>query len=127
MLATIGLAPIGLALVALGGAGLIVARLLVLRRRGPVPWAAEIRLIALFPLAIVTLVLVSVWDEPISRADPMTAGTVMTLVLASLGAYALWLGHRYDSLPQRAIGVVAVTGAGLALVAALIGAGLRLL
>ncbi len=119
------LAGIGLVLAAAGGAGVILVRLLWMRRSRRGATGSEIAVIVLFPIALLTLVLVSVWDEPLTRASPLLAGGAMTVVLASLGAYALWLAHRYRSSAQGAVGLVALAGALIGFVLTLLAVGVR--
>ena len=119
------MAGLGLILATLGGAGVIVARLLVLHRRGRLSWDREIGLIVAFPFVILVLVLVAHLDEPLVRAGPILTGGLTAVVLASLGAYALWLGRRYDSAPQRILGSVSLVFAGMALLLTLVATVLR--
>lgn len=109
------MAAVALILVTLGGAGAILARLLVLQRQGTLSWDREIRLVAIFPFAMLALVLLSRIDEPIARADPVLTGSVSAVALGALGAYALWLGRRYESMTQRTLGYTSLALAAAAL------------
>ncbi len=106
---------------------MLLARLLLLHRRGTLSWDREIGLVVTVPLVLLAVVAVSRVDEPVSRTDPLLIGGMSGLVLASLGAYALWLGDRYDSRLQRVLGRVSLSLAGIALVLTTLGAALRLI
>ena len=119
------MAGLGLILATLGGAGVIIARLLVLKRRGTLVWEREIGVIVAFPFVILVLVVVARRDEPLARAEPILTGSLSAVVLGSLGAYALWLGARYDSASQRVLGRVSLGLAGVALLMTVVAAALR--
>lgn len=94
---------------------MILARLLLLQRRGALSWDREIQLIALFPFAVLTLIVLATLDAPLARADPLLVGSLSAVALGALGAYALWLGGRYGSTTQRVLGTVSLALAALAL------------
>lgn len=116
------MATLGLILTTLGGLGVIAARLLFLRWHGTLSWEREIPIIVTFPLVVVSLVVVSQLDDEVARTGPLLSGAVMTLVLGSLGAYALWLGRRYDSAAQRVLGTASLVLAAVATVLTLVAA-----
>ena len=116
------MATLGLILATLGGVGVIAARLLFLRWHGTLSWEREIPLIVTFPLVVVSVVVLSQLDDEVARTDPLLSGAVMTLVLGSLGAYALWLGTRYDSAAQRVLGTASLVMGAVAIVLTIVSA-----
>lgn len=109
------MATAGLILATLGGAGVIAARLLVLHRLRRLSWDREIPLIVALPFVIVVLVLAANADEPLSRTDPVLAGSAAAIVLGSLATYAFWLAQQYQSRTQRLIGVASLAAAAVSL------------
>ncbi len=120
------MAEAGLVLATLGGTGAVLARLLVLYRSGALAWEREIWAVVALPFVVLAVVAVSRLDDAVARADPMLAGSLSAMVLGALGIYATWLGHRYDSRVQRAVGLVSLVGAFAALILTLVSAVARL-
>ena len=116
------MATLGLILATLGGAGILMARLLVLRRLRRLSWERELPIIVSVAAALVVLVIVATLDAPLARADPVLAGAVMATMLAALGAYALWLGNRYASVTQLVLGALSLAASAVALLATVLAA-----